>query len=462
MFSRIAKEDFSPARLRMALPYFLLFWLGGSSIFLSFPVVVRQHLHAQEMAETESLMHTFLRENTLSAIYRDSARLQGGHQLGGLVFIRLIHGNDHLIRIQESHRQGLDFNDIVDLGPDKSGVWLRLGKGERPGVMTVASLKIAEGVSLQAGKDAHVTRDIFRQLLSAVWIAEGTAFFCSWILALLCTRMSLGPLKQLGELIAAVEQHPAAEQTLTLSPVPELNMLFQQIDRLAKKKSLLVVEMQASLDNLAHDLRTPMTRLRSVAEYGLQAVDDPGRLRDSLSDCLEESERVLAMLRIMMSVAEAESGTMRLELEVCDLQESLEDIVELYAYVAEEKNIELKTHLQVGLQFKGDRTRISQVWGNLVDNAIKYGREGGWLEIRSACEGSQLRVDFTDNGMGISQSEIGRIWERLYRGDRSRSQPGLGLGLNYVRAVILAHGGDVKVQSTLHQGSCFSIYLPAS
>ncbi|NOR24553.1 MAG: two-component sensor histidine kinase, partial [Desulforhopalus sp.] len=166
------------------------------------------------------------------------------------------------------------------------------------------------------------------------------------------------------------------------------------------------------------------------------------------------------MLKIMMSVAEAESGTMRLELQNCDVSSTLKQVVTLYEYVAEEHGIAVYFQEDNPVSATVDITRISQVWANLLDNGIKYGREGGWVKIDVQVVGGEVVVIFTDNGMGISESEQGRIWERLFRGDRSRSRQGLGLGLNYVHAVVTAHHGTVSVKSKLHQGSQFEVRLP--
>jgi signal transduction histidine kinase len=134
--------------------------------------------------------------------------------------------------------------------------------------------------------------------------------------------------------------------------------------------------------------------------------------------------------------------------------------VELYADVAEEKGIALALDAPADLALPADRTRLRQALANLVDNALKYTPRGGRVRLSARPEGPSVVFECADDGPGISADDLPRIWDRLYRGDRSRSERGLGLGLSLVRAIARAHGGDASVESSPGQGSAFRLRLP--
>lgn len=459
MFCGCTEKDFAPARWKAALPFFLL-------IFLSFVVLVsllmfgfRHELAGAELRATHHLLSLYLNENS-------SARLQVGpvlsgdrSRLSGLGFVRITRGHDRLILAGDDTPSAL-LQQLLHLEQPLNEPWLLLPHQKDDMVWTIVTRTLDGGVTILAGRQSEESYHRYTELLK---VAGGTlilAFALAWITGLACAHRMVRPLTRMKAELAGLVGNDHEGLLPEGENDSEQDGLYQQVNQLIVRNRKLVEEMQGSLDNVAHDLRTPMTRLRSVAEFGLQEESDTEKLRDSLANCLEESERVLAMLRIMMSVAEAESGTMRLEYQPIEVQTSIEEMVSLYDYVAEERRITVTTDLAAGLALEGDKTRIAQVWANLLDNGIKYGREGGWIAIESVAAGSNIRVIFRDNGIGISESEQKRIWERLYRGDRSRSQQGLGLGLNFVKAVVEAHGGSVSVESVLHQGSCFTVTLP--
>ena len=184
--------------------------------------------------------------------------------------------------------------------------------------------------------------------------------------------------------------------------------------------------------------------------------------REALADCLEDSDRILTMLNILMDISEAETGTMKLNFERVNISALMEDAVELYRHVAEDKQVSLHLASLRELFLTADRNRMQQVLLNLVDNAIKYTPARGTIELGAREKEQQAIIVIKDTGIGISPEEVSKIWDRLYRCDQSRSQRGLGLGLSLVKAVVQAHRGRIEVSSEPGVGSLFTLYLPTS
>jgi signal transduction histidine kinase len=237
----------------------------------------------------------------------------------------------------------------------------------------------------------------------------------------------------------------------------ELTALF---NTMLDKIEGLVSAMRGALDNVSHDLRTPLTRLRGTAEMALASAPDLDRYREALADCVEESDRVLVMLNTLMDISEAESGTLKLHREPVALADVVARAVELYRDVADAKHVTLALDPKDDVVVTADRTRLEQVAANLIDNAVKYTPPGGRVDVEVRREGGAAVVRVRDTGQGIPANELPRIFDRLFRGDASRTERGLGLGLSLVKAIVEAHGGTVEVASEPGRGSTFTVSLP--
>jgi len=175
---------------------------------------------------------------------------------------------------------------------------------------------------------------------------------------------------------------------------------------------------------------------------------------------VEEADRILTMLNTLMDISEAETGAMKLHLEEMNISGLIKDTVELYAHVADDKGVSLHTSSPNDLLLTADANRMRQVMANLMDNAVKYTPSGGRIDLEAYQRDHHAVITIKDTGVGISSEDASKIWNRLYRGDQSRSQRGLGLGLSLVKAVVQAHAGRIEVSSEPGGGSVFTLYLP--
>jgi len=357
--------------------------------------------------------------------------------------------------------EGATYNlNSLEQNIPQRGSWIQLKATNRDETLDIASTRLRGHGFLQIGKGPEDRLAVLKQfkdtfvailaVVVALGIAVGTLLAGQALRPVRVLISELGPIIDTGQIKARVPVRQTGDE------FEELTIRFNQA---LEKIESLIEGMRASLDNVAHDLRTPMTRLRGVAELALQSEPNIESSREALSDCLEESSQVLQLLNMLMDISEVEAGSVKLDLQEVNILSLMNQVHELYRYVAEDKNIVVRIDCDPGLCVQGDRNRLLQVMANLLDNALKYNRDGGTVDLAAARIGNQVVIQVTDTGIGIAPEDLANIWDRLYRGDKSRSQRGLGLGLSLVRAVVRAHKGTIEVFSEQSGGTRFVISL---
>jgi signal transduction histidine kinase len=444
--------------LRIALWYATLFVVGALSI-----VFLTYYLTAASLAQRDRQIIRGKLGDYAAAYARGGVRVLAA-----------------TVRAEQEAAPERLFVRVVNRGVE--AVVLSNAEGWDPATLETASVQLADGTLVQVGKSTEAREALLARFRAVLGVVALSIVVIALTGGWLATRSAVLPIRRLTQAVRRIIRTGRTDARVPVAgtddAIDELTVLF---NTMLDKIEGLVDGMRGALDNVSHDLRTPLTRLRGTAEMALAAGAGDGDrdrdvvYRDALADCVEETDRVLVMLNTLMDISEAESGAMKLTREPVPLAEVVARAVDLYRDVAEAKGVSLVSGVASGTPdvsgfsrtsdnviVTGDRTRLEQVAANLLDNAIKYTPAGGEVHIEVRRDGDTAVLQVRDSGQGIPANELPRIFDRLFRGDASRAERGLGLGLSLVKAVVEAHGGRVEATSELGRGSTFSVFLATS
>jgi len=225
----------------------------------------------------------------------------------------------------------------------------------------------------------------------------------------------------------------------------ELDRLARNLNDMLDRIEALMTGLRQVTDNIAHDLRSPLNRLRTRLEVTLMADQDKQAYREALSQTMDETDELLKTFNALLLIGEAESGLDRSKLEWVDLSTRLADVMELYEPAADEAGLTLQAEIAPGLGVRGNPNLISQAVVNLLDNALKYTPKGGTVRIEAGTDDGRCYVSVSDSGPGIPVDQHERVLDRFVRLEGSRSTPGSGLGLALVAAVAKLHQADLTL-----------------
>ncbi|MDA8164874.1 MAG: ATP-binding protein [Desulfobacteraceae bacterium] len=456
------------AGFRLALWYSGIFIISSLALFLFAYILLGSSIQQKDQEMIEAKLNDYAlqaQHGDIAALLHEAKLERDSNEDTGF-FVRIVRPDSTTLFLTVPHSwQEVSRTEIEararSLHPDS---WQQWSTSATRATLQVTSRMLDGGYALQIGRGSEEREKLlerFRRIFAAITLPMILLGFAG---GFLLAFRALNPVRALTQTVRrgvdTGKLDARAPRSHTGDELDELALLF---NTLLEKIEQLLAGMRAALDNVAHDLRTPLTRLRGVVETTLQDnAAGTDTLRESLMDCAEESERLVTLVNTLMDISEAETGVLRLDLKPVDLAALLGQVVELYQYVAEEKGLTIITTVAGPLSVHADAGRLRQVVANLLDNAVKYTPTGGRIEISAARQGDEVTVAVADSGVGVPSHDLPHIFERLYRADASRSQRGLGLGLSLVKAVVEAHHGTVTVNSHPGRGAVFTVHMPTS
>ena len=345
-----------------------------------------------------------------------------------------------------------------------NGPWIHVGGAEFGDDLVVLSKKLDSGAILQIGKDTEDREEFFDQFTHSFFLCLVPMLIVSTVFGGFLSAKVLSPIRGLTQTARKIYSGQLDARVSLSGNGDELDQLGALFNQMLQKNQRLVQGMKETLDSIAHDLKTPIMRLQISAQSALQTqptTQVESAYYEALGDCQENSELIHKMLNTIMDISEAEAGTMSLIRQQIEVASLFENVKDLYLFVAEERRIRIEIQKSLPeVNFVGDSVRLLQALANLLDNAIKYSPSDSVVTLKYSCDGKFVHIDVIDEGLGIPADELPRIWDRLYRGDKSRSTRGLGLGLSLVRAITKAHSGTAQAENNIGGGCTFRLMLP--
>lgn len=318
------------------------------------------------------------------------------------------------------------------------------------GTAVVESLELPNGLRLVIGRDVGERRGFNAIILNTFGAGAIGIVLLSMLAGAFTARYVVRRIDGITGTSNKIMSGNLSERVPVTGRNDEFDSVARSLNAMLERIERLMVGLKEVTDNVAHDLKTPLTRLRNKAEAALRENADPATQRAALETTIAESDQLIRTFNALLLIARAEAGTPTGTFSKIDLSEVVADVAELYTPVAEDSGISLDTQIEPGIEFDANRELIGQALVNLVENAIKYGRgvseEAGSIRLSARREPERIVIEVADRGPGIPQTDRTRVFERFARLDVSRTEPGAGLGLALVSAVVRLHGGAIAFE----------------
>jgi heavy metal sensor kinase len=459
-------------KLRRSLAFRLTLWYAGIfslSAFLAFFFFYSLVIDALGRQVDEDLtrqMRAFagiMQVDGLEGVRRIARQeTQAGGENARLIRLLSRFGTEFSVSDRAYWREiGVDSEAIRRLVTNGQPVFETVGMPQGNDSLRIIYGTIGPGIIMQLGQSlapqVELVQAFQRIFGTTMAVVIGLAALIGWFLA----RRALSGVGGIAQTARRITQGDLAIRAPVSRRGDEIDQLAGNINHMLDRILDLITGIREMSDNIAHDLKSPVTRIRGLAEVTLTTADDREEYETMAASTIEECDRLLDMINTMLVISRAEAGVQVLQWQRIDIVGILRDAGRLFETTARDKDLQVSITASGAHHIVGDERMLQRMVANLLDNAIRYTPRGGRIDVAvQPLPSGDMEMVFQDTGIGIRGEDLPRIFERFYRCDPSRSASGTGLGLSLAQAIVQAHGGKITARSAVGQGSTFSVRLP--
>jgi signal transduction histidine kinase len=302
---------------------------------------------------------------------------------------------------------------------------------------------------LLVGRDIHQLTEAKRRIIQALTWGLAIMVLLAFIGGLVLSRRTVRKIERINQTTNSIMSGDLSRRVPVTGRNDDFDQVADNLNQMLDRIQMLMEDIRRVSDNIAHDLRTPLARLRQHLEEARLQEKPGSKSAENLEQSIKEADSLLTTFNALLRIARIEAGQMKAGFTDIDFHRLLGDIVEFYEPLVEEKHQTLEITLEANIRSQGDRDLLFQAFANVIENAIKYTPDRGNLSISLIRLSTELIVTISDNGPGIPETERNNVFRRFYRLDQSRSSSGNGLGLSMVTAVVSLHNGSITLEDNL-------------
>lgn len=449
---------------RLTLIYAGIFTASSFVVLLVFYLIMISSIHRRtdlELMDEGKALSLLLASQGIEAVRKEMAYEAGSFGTTDIFFRIMTPDGEEIASSDMSGWTNVSVRkDIFKYGNNNSPIFETLTIPGLKHHVRVVYTSIGPGKILQIGRtledDERLVKDLPGVFATVMILVVFFAALVGWFMA----RRALSGVEEVTQTAISISNGAFNSRVPVKGRGDEIDRLAATFNSMVERIQALVSEMKEITDNIAHDLRSPITIIRGLAEMTLINEQPIDEYKAMAASTVEECDRLLGIINTMLDISEMEAGVAKLTISEVDIAKVVRDARELFEPVAEDMNLTVNIEGYDTFLIYGDMQKLQRVLANLLDNALKYTPSGGTVTILVNGNETHIEISINDTGMGISEDDLLHIFERFYRGNHGSSRAGSGLGLSLARAIVRAHNGDIAVTSFLGKGSTFVITLP--